>query len=335
MALLEVRIRVERCSLFAAFQKGALAVLVIVGLGGAGGAAGVGHAAEAQLVDGPGLSLADAEVGVLRLLQVVVDDPELLVRAEDEELLPAPRSQLVLDGLQANVPLGIAVVLALPLPRAPTLQHHLLLQQLHYVPIYVRTVQPALQNSHIRKFPHPTLHFRHVVLYSPHFLDWFLQNVEESEGALEHRGHPLEQKPVENGKPGTAGQVDVGEETDEPLKDKGNCDDKSVLALHVPYDLPHLCDCPRMGDLQHFEEEPDQCHGAVHRRIEIAGQQLLRYLFENEKGLTGRPSHLQQKQDHSVHALTIPNVRIVPRNPLQNLRQLRSHSRLPHFELGL
>jgi hypothetical protein len=72
------------------------------------------HAAESQHVS-LAFALPDAEVLALKLLEVVVDHPQLFVSPKDEELVPGPRCKVVLHCLKADVPPRVAVVLAFPL----------------------------------------------------------------------------------------------------------------------------------------------------------------------------------------------------------------------------
>lgn len=124
-------------------------------------------------------------------------------------------------------------------------------------------------------------------------------------------------------------EVDICEDTDEPLKHKRQCDDESIIAFHVPYYLLHFLDDFRMGDVKYLKENLDEGHGAIHGRIEVTRQQLFCYLLENKEDLLISEAFFNEKQNDSIHPLTVTNIRIV----LGNTRQSFSQP-LPHFCLS-
>lgn len=119
-------------------------------------------------------------------------------------------------------------------------------------------------------------------------------------------------------------EVGVGEEADEPLEDEGH-GEHEALALHLLHDHLHLAHHLRVRVVQHFEEDVHVGDHALHRAVVVARQQLLADLLQQEERLLAAEALLQEEQQHRVHALAVPDVRVVDCEPLEGFSQLPTH----------
>lgn len=134
---------------------------------------------------------------------------------------------------------------------------------------------------------------------------------------------------IHDSEPDVSIEVDICEDTDEPLKYKRQCYDESIITFHVPYYLLHFLDDFGMGDMQYLKEYLDEGHGAIHCGIEVTRQQLFCYLLENKENLLISEALFNEKKNDSVHSLTVTNIRIVLGNTRQGFSQP-----FPHFCLS-
>jgi hypothetical protein len=84
----------------------------------------------------------------------------------------------------------------------------------------------------------------------------------------------------------------------------------------MPNYLLHLFHCFGVAMMQDFKKYLNVGHCTIHRGVEVAGQELLGYLLENEENLLITELLLDKKEDNRVHALAVANIGVIFGNAL-------------------
>lgn len=117
----------------------------------------------------------------------------------------------------------------------------------------------------------------------------------------------------------------VRKQAHEPLQHKR--DHRHVIQVHLFTYLFHFGVALRMSQAQHLVKYSHIGHDSIHTGVIIGWQKNFGNSFENKEGLLAAKTVINQECYNRVHALTVPDVRVVSSKHTENLFSFK-------FDLG-